>query len=97
MDPATAATTILTGLALGAVYGAYGFLTKREPGEGFEMRKLARTTFVWSIAGAIVALEPTQSVSEGTVGEKAAAIGAVGIFIDQLWIYLEKRSREEGW
>lgn len=80
----------LTGVLLGGIYGLYGYATKREVGETFEPRKLFRTVAVWAIAGALVALGPNE-VSEGTVGEKAAAIGAIGIFIDQLWIYVQKR------
>lgn len=95
MDPATILTTVLQGVLLGAVYGAYGYATKKKPGEQFEPKKFGRTVFVWGAAGAIVALEPTQAVSEGSVEEKAAAIGAVGIFFDFGWQWVDNHAGAE--
>lgn len=45
---------VLIGLLAGVVFGLYGYFTKSDPAEGFDVSKIIRTVGTYAVAGAAV-------------------------------------------
>lgn len=82
------------GLLLGLVFGLYGYVMKSDPEEGLSYKKLARTMFVYALAGLLVAVEGNP-ITFGMVEAKVAYTIVFGEVFDKLWSWARRRLREK--
>lgn len=96
MDPeiASLVNKTLLGLTFGVLYGLYGFVTKRDPGEPFKTRKLLRTVVLWGAAGVVVAVaDGTSALERGEIEKEVASVAVLGVAFDHAWA----AARRSGW
>ena len=81
---------IAIGVLSGVVFGLYGYLTKSEPDEPIDPKKLGRTITVYGAAGMLVGLSG-DPITEEAVVEATAVTVVLGEVFDKL---VSKLNRE---
>lgn len=89
MEPREAALTFLYGVALGGMYGVYGYLTQKDPDEPFKPRKFGRTVTIWA-AAAVVVVGAGDPVNEENIKETTAQVAVAGVMFDMTWSWAKR-------
>ena len=83
------ATSIIVGGVMGMVYGAYGYVSKKDDGEKFKWKKLTRTMLIFVTAGILVGVSG-ESLGQESIEEQAASIAGAGVIVDMAWPKLRR-------
>lgn len=75
---------VIIGIMLGVVFGLYGYVTKSEPDEPLNPRKVFRTAVVYGAAGAVVGLRG-EPVTEAAIVEATALTAVFGEVADKAY------------
>ena len=97
MLPADLLVSIVHAMALGACYGAYGFVTKRDRGETFKLKKFVRTLVLWGVAGAFVHVVRGVDPTGQNIQEEYALLVVLGVLFDMGWSKLEREGHIPEW
>lgn len=88
MEPLQLVMAAVAGAVIGMSYGVVGLLTKRDPEEPIQVRKLFRTAAIFAGAGVVVAIGNGGDVSREAVRSAIPQASVVGVVVDMIWARL---------